>query len=569
MNISQSKISKQIFFCVRSFRFFAVSFLLLFGSVAVCMEELENKNNNPSHDCAAPELPDCVHPLWAFKDAVGYTLSTKNLIAPFFTGPVYSNVPHVYADSPLGHLSADAALMKKLVAAAEKNEDGIASCWLGPVAITYVVLNKTRLEVVKEHILGIIDANAHQRLQRLFLGNNVMCTFPDFRPIDSPTYQAQRKFLQTRFYGQTSDLLPLVQTVVKNFLVKHANGYKNTPLSLREFITRLVLHSSSHLLGLSKFPLDSEYFIQRGVLDLVSSVARYGISKDFDKDFESKLNILFQEILRANFDQIKRETSRENLIRNIFESMNVDFPKNLNDIDTISPEVFHEIAMNFASTGLGAMVHSTTSTLDWAVARLLSHDAGDDLLALKALVRSQRHIDLSKPEHYNKNGALFLLSEWVMHNVFLYPAFREQFFLNTQDYPVTLPNCDKQMVIPRNTFVVVNYQECNRGQESLKGSQAFCNSLANENTVSSFILDKRNAAFGGSARGKTRKCPGAKIALYEQMISIALILQDYDLELSPNAPLSLAVDDSMYPLLARSALGDVRLKPLSPLPGGH
>ena len=210
------------------------------------------------------------------------------------------------------------------------------------------------------------------------------------------------------------------------------------------------------------------------------------------------------------------------------------------------------------------MVHSTVNTLDWAIARLLNdQNKLDELIQLMA---KHKDLDLTQEDIFDKEGPLFPLCEWVLHNVFLYPPFSHEFFLNCKLFMATLPD-ESTIAIQPGSFIVVNYIQCNRSNEQMTSPKTFSESLKEESTTGRFIIDKKVASFGGSITNKdnrkSRVCPGAKTSLYEQMIMIAIILRDYSLELTNSKEISCDVDSSMHPLCARLNIGDVTLTKFS------
>ncbi len=488
-------------------------------------------------------------------------LLNPSLIIPFFYGPIYRQVPHVRSFNPLGHLRFTSQKADALTAAALKTSNGIATFWMGPFPVLYVVSNEARHILVRESHIGIINEESADYLHWLSRGNHVMTTFPDFRSIESETYKIQRRFLMNRFHGGANQRLSEIEKTAIIFLKNYYQKNVENSCSLRELITALVLHTSSYLLGLTQHTLDNLYFESVAYRNAIDNVAQYGISKRINVDLEQTLYDFFVKTCERNFDQIFSETSEVNLIKNIFDSMNVDFPKEWVDFYQLPKNIRHAIAMNFASTGLGAMVHSTANTLDWAMARLLKeHHRWHEF---QQLMLKFKNIDLTQEGVFDKAGPLFPIGEWVLHNVFLYPPFSHEFFLNRQSSDMMLPD-GSTINIPRDSFIVVNYTQCNRSEIQMRTLNHFSESLHEKSTTSRFILDERVASFGGSKvnkeNNKTRICPGAKTSLYEQMIMIAILIRDYSLELTDSKEISCEVDLSKHPLCARVNSGNVILK---------
>jgi hypothetical protein len=265
-------------------------------------------------------------------------------------------------------------------------------------------------------------------------------------------------------------------------------------------------------------------------------------------------------VFEGNFDQIREETPETNLIRNIFTSMDLELPQTLQDFYLLTKDIQHTIAMNFVSTGLGAMVHSTVNTLDWAIARLLNDP--NKMNEMIQLMAKHKHLDLTQEDNYDKTGSLFPISEWVLHNVFLYPPFSHEFFLNQKSFSAVLAD-GTSIDIPSNSFILVNYFQCNRSDEQMASAKTFSDNLHNEATTGRFIMDERVASFGGSKISRnnpnSRICPGAKTSLYEQMIIMAILLRDYSLELADSEKISCEIDPRKHPLCARVNSGEIIL----------
>ncbi|MBA3661064.1 MAG: hypothetical protein H0W64_05030 [Gammaproteobacteria bacterium] len=487
-------------------------------------------------------------------------LLTPSLIVPFFWGPIYTHLPHVRSGNLLGYLDFTGRDVDVFTKAAQKTSNGIATFWAGPFPVLYVTSNDARHVLVRESHVGIVDKAASEYLEWLSGGNNVMGTFPDFRPIDSETYQNQRRFLMRLFHSGTKLRLPTIEKVTSDFLQHYCEEQGKSPHPLRELITALVLRTSSHLLGITQVTLDKLYFEQPEFAQAIDAVAHYGISERANFALEEKLYEIFLHVLKKNFDTILAETQDTNLIRNIFASMGVEFPKVFEDFDKIPIDIQHALAMNFTATGFGAMVHSTVNTLDWAIARLLNDQ--NQLNALIELMAKHKDLDLTQENIFDKGGVLFPLCEWVLYNVFLYPPFSHEFFINRKSFKATLSD-HSTIDVQSGSFIVVNYVQCNRSNKQMTSPETFSESLKGESTVGRFIIDPQVASFGGSINSKenrmSRICPGAKTSLYEQMIMIAILLRDYSLALTDSKEISYEVDASKYPLCTRLNEGNIVL----------
>ena len=497
---------------------------------------------------------------WTLGRTTAGCLSNRSLVLPFFWGPIFRTVPHVRASQPLGHLCFTPKETDTFVRAAHQTPNGLATYWAGPFPMLYTASNQARRELVRESHVGVVNQASAEYLDGLTGGNQVLATFPAFRALDSATYKAQRRFLLARFHGGAKHRLPEIAETAGAFLRQYAEERGQFPRPLRELVTGLVLHTSSHLLGLTQVTLDGPYFERPEFRHAIGRVARYGISERADPAFESTLHDLFMETFASNFEPISGETAKTSLIRNLFDSMDQPFPRTFEEFTRYPGPVRHAIAMNFASTGLGGMVHSTANTLDWAIARLLAEPSQMDRLA--QLMAEHQRLDLTGEGVFDKDGPLFPLAEWVLHNVFLYPPFSHQFFLNQQSFTATLADGSK-VEVPSMSFTVVNYAECNRSEERMASADTFSEALLCPGTVGKFIMDPRVASFGGSKISKdnpnSRLCPGAKTSLYEQMIMLGILLRDYSLQMTDSKELSCAADPKEHPLCSRVNRGQVVL----------
>lgn len=494
-------------------------------------------------------------------------LSNLSTAVSYFGGKLYAQIPHVRAYHPLGHLLLRRNAAEKFTKIAEKKHSngllsGVVTYWSSlSFRSFYVTSNEARHAFVRESHVGITDDAAWNFLKTLSGGNNVMTTFPAFRPIDSQAYRMQRTFLMNRFHRGAKQRLEKIAVVTKNFLADFSLKNHSTPQALRDFVTLLVLHTSSHLLGLTQVTLDNFYQEDKEFAKAIDHVARYGVSQRCNSALEATLYRFFLRIFESNFAIIKGETAEINLIRNIFTSLEVEFPATFADFANIPQDLRHTIAMNFISTGIGAMVHSTANSLDWALARLLKEPA--KLKEFERLMTQHKDLDLTDAAIFDKGQmALFPICAWVLHNVFLYPTFSHEFFPNLQKSTVTLPDQSK-IELPNYSFILVNYRQSNLSNAKMTDAKTFPNELAQNDTVGRFIMDKRVASFGGSLVSKdnpwTRFCPGAKTSLLEQMIMIAAIIRDYSLLLTDAQKTSCDIDPTMHPICARKKTGHIIL----------
>jgi cytochrome P450 len=198
------------------------------------------------------------------------------------------------------------------------------------------------------------------------------------------------------------------------------------------------------------------------------------------------------------------------------------------------------------------MVHSTVNSFDWALATLLKDSK--KLNELIALMAKHSNVDLSDESVYQKDGALFPIAEWVMHNVFLRPTFSHELFPVLKPHDVTLPDKSK-VSLPKKSLIVVNYEQCNRSTPEMISAETFANNLSESKTIDRFIQDKRVASFGGSKR----LCPGAKTSLLEQMVMLAILLRDFALQLIDANKTSLDKDPKQFPLCTRKNTGEIYL----------
>ncbi len=495
--------------------------------------------------------------------AAARSFFNPSLTIPFLRGQIHPHIPHAYSKNILGHTKFRPEETDKFTKMANQTPNGVITYWAGPFPFFYVANNEARKHFIQEEHIGSIDAYSEDYLRWLTGGNDVMSTFPVFRSINSDAYQRQRRFLMMQFHQGTKKWLPTITEATSEFLGQYCESHGSTYRPLRDVLKALVLRSSSHVLDLTKVPLDCHYFEDEVYKEAIDRIAHYGITERADKKLEETLYHYFAKTFRQNFDQIQYLGSGQNLILNIFESLDIPFPSSVEEFETLPQEIRHTVAMNFYSTGVGALAHSTANTLDWAVATLLKNPA--KLNQLQELMEQHKTLDLTQEGLFDNNeeGPLFPIAEWVLHNIFLYPPFSHEFFLNSRSFETQLPDGTK-VTVPKMSFTVVNYQACNRSELGLSTPESFCQSLAPRATIGKFVMDKRNASFGGSEITKknahSRKCPGAKFSLHEQMIIIATLLRDYDLQVDPSEDISCDGDPKMHPICSRMNVGNVILK---------
>jgi hypothetical protein len=172
----------------------------------------------------------------------------------------------------------------------------------------------------------------------------------------------QRKHLLKMYHGTAGSWLPTLENAIQQYLVDFQQQIGSDKIVLRDFVAGLVLHSSSYLMGLSDWTLDIPYFENLQMKNIISSIAIYGISQYRNDFLEENLLKLFMAIVENNYSLI-REGNSENLIKNIFDSLDND-GSSQELLKNSCSALMEEAAMNFASDGLGAMVHSTSNSFD-------------------------------------------------------------------------------------------------------------------------------------------------------------------------------------------------------------
>ena len=471
-------------------------------------------------------------------------------LAPFILGPIYPfTIPHLWSKKILGFPEFNFELAKKLEKLATKHNH-IASFWLGPYPAFYISSNAVRSAIVRESHVGNIDEKSVAKVKKWMKNNEVMMAFPVFQNINSKTYKEQRSFLVEQYTRNASSYLPTLETEAYLFL----NRYKNRDTNIKDLVFGLVLKVSSRLLGLNQWTLDN-LLLDELKTQAIKKVAHYLITENGNPDLEQDLHAIFTEIFCRNFESISSE-SNHNLIRNIFDSRSISFPKTLDAFYKIDWKTRHSIAMNFMATAMGGMVHSTSNSLDWALARLLSQPK--QLAILSQLVRRHDNVPLSNPSIYDKQGSHGPICAWILENIFINPTFSHEFYFTRKAHSARLPD-GTPLEIPSNCVVIVNYKACNISEPKLRFQ--FSDSLRSRATVERFIHDPRNASFGGSRIRKdsqqSRICPGAKVSLYEQMLLLSLLLKSFNL--NPSRQISLEVEESAFPLRERVNVGKLKI----------
>jgi cytochrome P450 len=455
----------------------------------------------------------------------------------------FPSVPHIHADTPFGHKNFTPELAAKCEAAAQKNPNGIVTFWLGPILVVYIANKKARDLAIQEEHLGVIHQNAADFLSVISGGNRVMHGFPAFQPRDSKTYQYQRAHLKDRFDGGAEDRLPKIIAKGEAFFRKSVGK----TFELREFLTALVLCTSSELVDL---PWSMEHLLPK-YKDTIARLAQYGISDSRDKVYEQQLYDLFMTIFRHNFEHLKNADPKINLIRAIFVSRGVNFPLDIKEFEKLPADQRMDLAANILSILIGAKVHSTMNSLNWAWARLLKDHATRDKLA--ELVKNISPEELSSIEIFDKSGKLGLLTEYILDNIAKYPTFGHQSFIVPKPYKLILKN-GTSIQLPAHSFIFVNYKACNDSNAELATAQQFQEALKAKKTVSHFVHGQLTASFGGSrlheGNTATRTCPGAPTSIFEQIILTALMLQHFDIV---GTNISLEQDPRCFPVIGRKS----------------
>lgn len=509
-------------------------------------------------------------PFWLANDALHWVYLIGNIACnpllrkAFFTrSEIFCQFPHIRAENTTELSPKD---IRTLTHAAQSTTNGIATMWLGPFPVFYISTNAAREALIRESVIGVTNNSIAKTMSRIFDQNKVMEYFLLSQNNYSRVYREQREFLIKLYHTKASMWLPIITKQTKEFLKSYADHSGETPRLLRQILELLVLHNSSYLLGLTDYPLDRLLLESTpDVQHAINEVAHYGITERGDPAFEEKIYAVFLILFEKNFNCIQsglthHESTEQNLIRNLFKSRSIPFPDRFENFHQLDKEARYSIAMGFVAIGLGGMVHSTTNTLDWAMARLLANP--EKLNELTQLLRDSELDDyyLRREDSYDKDGGiLFPIAEWVLHNVFLYPPFALEAFFNSKDMQTTVNGSD--ITLPGNTFFIVNYRACNAA-EKLDDLTVFSRTvLSDKNTILNFWNNARVSSFGGSLEGgKSRKCPAARTSLLEQIIAIAVLLGNFELTLTPTTTISCGIDDSKSPLCTRTNDGMVTLK---------
>lgn len=470
-------------------------------------------------------------------------------IVPFITGPIYPfAVPHLRSKKLFGFAQVNENTSKKLEILANK-KNGLATFWMGIYPAFYVTKNAMRSVIVRESHVGHIDDISVEQTRKWMNNNQVMLAFPVFQNIHSSIYSSQRKFLLNQYTMHATSHLSKIAEVAENFL----QNRRGTASNLKQFTYELVLRTSSILLDLHDWPLDN-LLADLTKTSAIQRVAHYLITENGDAIFENQLYEIFCEILNKNFKSISSCAPENNLIQNIFHSRGVAFPARFELFNLVDQETRHIIAMNFMATAIGGMVHSTSNSLDWAIARLVNDPKTKAALAFA--LTSNQPLSIADAKNYEKSAPLGPICEWILENVFINPTFSHELYYTRNSQSVTLPNGTK-IQIPSKSIIIVNYKACNMNEEEL--NRNFKGSLASSATTGRFIHNPQNASFGGSRitqdSPKSRICPGAKVSLYEQMVLLSSILKSF--ELSKVGSVSVEVDTQCFPLRERVSTGSI------------
>jgi cytochrome P450 len=473
-------------------------------------------------------------------------------ILPFLTGPIYPFlVPHLRSRRLFGFPKVDELTARRLEKLAN-SKDGLATFWMGPYPAFYVTSNEMRSALVRESHVGHVDDASVNQTRKWMNNNHVMLAFPVFQNIHSSTYQIQRKFLINKYTVQAASSLPRISEVAENYLEE----IRGNILNLKRFSLGLVMRTSSELLGLHDWPLD-KLLEHPEKTSAIERVAHYLITENGDAEYEEKLYEIFCEIFSRNFESLSKYSNDANLLRNIFKSRGVDFPETLGSFHALDKVTKHAIAMNFIATAIGGMVHSTSNSLDWAIARLLVNTEMKEKFIL--LLRSNPHLPIHSADLYDQTEVFGPICEWILENVFINPTFSHELYSVRKSQQVTLPN-GKKLQFPSKSIIIVNYKSCNLNEQEL--NKDFKNCLSKTATTSRFIHDPKNASFGGSrmtqSSPKSRICPGAKTSLLEQMVLLSCLLRNF--ELSTEVPMDTSVDPRGFPLRERVSTGFLFLK---------
>jgi hypothetical protein len=183
---------------------------------------------------------------------------------------------------------------------------------------------------------------------------------------------------------------------------------------------------------------------------------------------------------------------------------------------------------------------------------------------LNLLMLNNQDVAVAQTSSYDKNGELFPITEWILHNVFLYPTFGHESFVNNLETYEACVGTEK-IKIPANSLLLIDYVGCNRSID-IKSQAEFSDMLlADSFTIGKFILDKRVASFGGSVVNKnnrqTRVCPGAKTSLLEQSMMLAMILRKFSLK---GSEISCDIDIEQHPVISRVNQGFVQINKSTP-----
>jgi hypothetical protein len=490
-------------------------------------------------------------------------LNNPSLRAPMFLGPIDPNFPHLRARFVLGHLKINASLQDRLTTLALQHETGVATCWMGPsLPIFFVARNDARLSLVLQSKVGVINAYTQSLNNWFFGGNRVMGHFPLFQPNNSLVYQRRRAFLMKFYHHSATIWLPGLEISTFNFLNDYIKKQGTEPRLLREVVTRLVLYTSSFLLGLHDRKLD-EFYSDPDHQYVIDHIAHYCVADRANPVFEKKAYQLFLDLFKANFKSISSNVSYcegtdANLIRNLFSSKDLPFPDTFEDFLKLDEQTRYDIAMSFCAIALAGMVHSTTTMIDRVVAAALMQP--HIMKALVDCIQKSEVEDLTDISIFDKkDGALYKLARFVLYNVFTEPPFPLEFYYNENAFQTTLNN--KKITVPGGSFIVANYRSCNQSNVKMQNEEQFSACLSEKSTVLNFVMSSDVASFGGNSKDKkTRKCPGGWVSVIEQLIAAVVMLGDHEITLKTPGAISCDMDPAHFPLNVRKNTGEVFIR---------
>jgi hypothetical protein len=463
----------------------------------------------------------------------------------------FPGIPHATSINPLGFIGIKRNSANQLIALSKATSNGLASLWIGGIIqALYITDNETRRILQREGTMGVTNDMA-RNLHFSWFKNYVMINFLVWQNINSDMYKSQRRFLDRHFVKDVAHLLPTVE----NAIVRYTNQYTDKKLNLRQFIYGLTLHIGSRLpvIGLSKHSIDEIFHANPQFEEAVYYIAQYGTSKMGDAELENFLFEQFSILVKNNYDEIR--DSEHNLLRNIFESRELEFSRTYEEFQALDQTLRHHIAMNFLSVAIGGMIHTTANSFDWLMARLSKQPA--KMAELNQLVQHYADLDLTDKTIFEKE--LRPVRDFVMENVLLNPTFTHEYFVAEKPFDAILPN-GQEIHINQYDLLIVNYLECNRSEKYNKDPIEL-KLLFNNHNTQRISMDKHVASFGGSDinsnNHKTRICPGRVFSLFEQMIMLTELLKNFDLTIQHA---SCTVDDTQFPLHGRVNEGTIVIR---------